>query len=196
MIKEEEKLATNSPLLPLLVAIFCFGLGYLVIYPKISELKNLNTQIAAVNKDSINLQEKTSNLKILQSKFARASSDVELLKVALPADEQMAEIIQQLQTLASKSGMLVKSIRPSIGPVSDETLLAVSLEGTFSNLVTFSENLEKNVRPANIKSVNMASSDSLTGTIFEANVTLAFFTNQDKNASANQQASSVSEEEK
>lgn len=194
MVNEQPKLQTHSPLLPFLMVLICIALGYFIISPKIAEIKSTNTSIAAKDKDTQALQEKIDGLKSLKSKFAVAPDDVNLLKIVTSDSEQMPEIIEQITAIANKSGMLVKSIKPDSRQVAGETLLSLQLGGDYLGLISFSENLEKNVRPAGVKSINMSSGLSDNTKTFDATVTISLFTNNNSSAAKSTGQSNIAEE--
>lgn len=185
MVKDNEKINTHSPFLPFIVAIICLALGYFIISPKVTSLYELNTQIAAKQKDTANLQEKIDNLTNLKLKFEQSSDDVDLLKMVLASSDQQPEIINQLTAIASKSGMEIKAIKPYDMQVTGSTSIMVTLKGDYAGLIVFCSNLEKNIRPAAIKSVNLTSSKQEDQNYFEASLIINFFTNQNKNKTTN-----------
>jgi Tfp pilus assembly protein PilO len=63
----------------------------------------------------------------------------------------------QLQALAQKSGLEINSIQPNT--TSTKSLAVnLSVKGGFANMLIFLQNLEKNIRIMQVKTVNLASS--------------------------------------
>lgn len=185
-MNEANNVKEHSSLLPLLAVIVAIGLGYLVINPKIAELRSLNNQISAKNLDITAMQEKINNLTILKQKFSESPGDVELLNLAVPKDSQIPEIIEEVTAMAGKSGLEVNAINPVVQQTSSgETEVSISVNGDYISFVNFSENLEKNIRPVTFKSVNIASQVQASGSIkLNATITLGFLTYQNKSTSS------------
>lgn len=175
MTENHSKLNTHSPILPLLVVVVVIGLGYLVIQPTIIELKDLNIQIAAKVKQITTMTEKIDALKYLKAEFAKNTKDLELLGVIIPEDEQVPEILVQLSAIASKSAVQVTSITPKV--TSGKSIFQIGVNGDFSGISSFVDNLEKNSRPIAVQSVSFVPSAAKEGTAsMTANLSIEIFT--------------------
>lgn len=174
MTNDQGKLNLYSPLLPLLIVVIIIGLGYLVIQPLITTLKDLNTKIAARSEQITQMESKISNLKYLKGEFAKATADLDLLNIAIPKDSQMPEILMQLAQIAGKSGVQITSINPKSGEGEN---LSINTQGDFASISSFIENLEKNLRPITIRAISFTSSKNQEGvSTMTANISLEVFT--------------------
>ncbi|EKD56877.1 MAG: hypothetical protein ACD_58C00059G0002 [uncultured bacterium] len=176
MVSKENKVQSSTNIYPLLVVLICALLGYWVISPKIAEIKEFNTSIAAKEQDTASLNEKIQNLKTLQKQFEAAPGDVEILNLAIADDPQMPEIIEQLTSMASKSGMTIKSIRPDYRDSTNETVVGVTLRGDYINLINYISETEKNLRPASVKSINLSSTTLQDQSVLDTTLAIGFFT--------------------
>lgn len=193
MVNRENKVQNTTSIYPLLIILVCALLGYWVINPKIVEIKEYNTSIAAKEKDTTTLDEKIQNLKSLQKQFTASPSDVEILNLAIADDPQMPEIIEQLTSMASKSGMTIKSIRPDYRDATNETVVGITLRGDYINLINYITEIEKNLRPASVKSLNLSSTILQDQNVLDTTLALGFFTS--KNNSSNITSSTNNSEE-
>jgi Tfp pilus assembly protein PilO len=176
MLNEEAKIKNQTQLLPLLISVICLAIGYFVILPKIEELKLINIQIEAKNQNITEVQNKITNLNLLKNEFTNNSGTLEAVNLALADSSQLPEIIEQITSITQKSGMSLKSIKPDSKQINNELLVNLSLQGDFGSLITFTQNIEKNLRPITLKSVSMSMSTDGT---FDANVGLGILTLDD-----------------
>jgi Tfp pilus assembly protein PilO len=176
MLNESAKIKNQTQLFPLLISIICLTIGYFIIFPKIDELKLINTQIEAKNQNISEIQEKITNLNALKNEFTNNSGTLESVNLALADSSQLAEIIEQVTGISQKSGMNLKSIKPDSKQLNNELLINLSLQGDYSSLINFTENVEKNLRPISVKSISMSMS---TDGIFDANIGLGVLTLED-----------------
>jgi len=117
------------------------------------------------------LKQKLTDLKTLQEEFAQAQPLVDSLTVAMPADEQFAEVVAMVETMAARAGLLLETIQPA-SPTVDGLPLSITVRGSYGGILTFIEILEKNVRPFKIGPINIAGGEAgLSATI---NVTALF----------------------
>lgn len=193
MVNNEGKIPDQIKIYPLLVVLICGALSYWVISPKISTLRDFNTKISAKEKDTVALQEKIDNLKILQKQFTSSPADVELLNLAITEDSQIPEIIEQILAISNKSGMIVKSIRPDYRQTTGETIINITARGDYPNLIGLISGLEKNLRLTSVKSINMNSVTTQTSNVLDTTLAIGFFTLSSATSSISQSNSNVGE---
>lgn len=132
----------------------------------LQQIHTTNISLAARQNEIQNTQTKIDNLKSLKIQFEQSPTEFQRLEVAMPTGEQMPEIIEQIQTLASKSGLTVNSIQPITGIREDtEKPVNLTVRGSFKNLTDFIAASEKNVRPIVMRSVSFVGSESGEGEI-------------------------------
>jgi len=160
----DQKSKSNSAMLITLVCVIAIaGVGYFVINPGITGLKDASIKLDAKTKEAADLSDKITTLNSLQSQFTQATDTVKKLGLAIPSTDQMPEIMVQIETMASESGLRVNSIQPAkVTAAGEQTAqssvpVTVSLQGDYPGLYAFLTKMEKDIRPMNIKSINIAS---------------------------------------
>ena len=160
---DQKSKSSSAMFITLACVIVIGGVGYFVINPGISGLKDASVKLDAKAKEVTELNDKITTLKSLQSQFTQASDTVEKLQLAIPSTDQMPEIMVQIETMASESGLRVNSIQPAkettAGNVAESKAsvpVTVSLQGDYPGLYTFLTKMEKDIRPMNVKSINIA----------------------------------------
>jgi len=164
----------KSNLISLLCLIGIIVIGVWLTYPLLNQLKNVNLTLAAKNNEVKLMEDKINNLNTLKTDFNKYQTQVKFLAAALPTEDQMPEILVQTEALAKKSGLEVTSIQPGKTVSSGETGLNMSTKGSFSSTLDFLQNLEKNARPAQVKSMNISSSQAGDVTVVSTTFTLGF----------------------
>lgn len=111
------------------------------------------------------LTERKKRLSSLASQVAAKQSDLDRLFVAVPTTEaQIPEIIAAIVAMTSESGVELVSLQPgagqSKGTVSSQTTVTVSVRGGFAEIIALTERLERNLRPATIRSATLAGAGS------------------------------------
>ena len=149
--------------------IVLFLLIYFGLKPILAKLKSANTEVK-VKKEELSLKEKKlDNLKTIKSKLETVKGDLELLQKALPKEEDIPGVLVSAEALASQSGLLISSFTPSTEkkatatpPAGEEGATGLgsvpfnlSLSGSYPALLTFLTNVENNLRPTSVSSVNI-----------------------------------------
>ncbi|MCL5795162.1 MAG: type 4a pilus biogenesis protein PilO [Patescibacteria group bacterium] len=143
-----------------IITIICLAaillVGWFLLVPSVENLKNASLKVAAKDNEINAINKKVNDLNTLKSEFNNFQDEVNILSVAAPSTDQMPEILIQLQALAQKSGLEINSIQPNTASTKS---LAVNLgvKGGFPNMLIFLQNLEKNIRIMQVKTVNLAS---------------------------------------
>ena len=111
------------------------------------------------------LQKKISDLRSLEQQFAQAQDQVNALSVAMPADKQMAEVVAMMETMAARAGIVLENVQPTQS-IPEGLPVAVSVRGSFAGMLTFTELMEKNVRPITFGPFNISSGENELSTTF------------------------------
>jgi hypothetical protein len=170
----EKPLEVSLVCLILLGVIFYFGFK-----PLLNNLHSTNLDVKTKKEELSLKQKKLDNLKSMKVKLNALKDNLLLMKKALPKEEDMPGILVQTEALASQSGLSVSSLSPSPSKetqqassesevtegvpqtVSQQTGVnsvsySLALTGGYPSLISFLENIEKNLRPTTIKSVNIS----------------------------------------
>jgi Tfp pilus assembly protein PilO len=166
----EKPIEVSLVCLIILGLIFYFGLK-----PLLNNLHSTNLDVK-VKKEELSLkQQKLDNLNSMRAKINVLKDSLLLMKKALPKEEDVPDILVQTEALASQSGLLVSSFTPSAKAgqagsevtegvpqtVSQQTGVnsvsyGIALTGGYPSLLSFLENVEKNLRPTTVKSVTIS----------------------------------------
>lgn len=156
-----ENLNKQSGLIAILVLVIIIGLGYFYINPTVEDLRANKIKTEATKIEVKDLNEKKTALLSLETKMKNEVDKVNKLGLALPSNENIPELLTSIENIASKNSLRVNSVQPSKDSVNKEVVsLVVSLQGNYIGLKNFISDLEGNIRAANIKEVNIVSSDS------------------------------------
>lgn len=139
-----------------LCLIIIAAVAYFVINPFVSELKEVNIKLSAKNNQIEETQEKITALQGLQTQFNAQKNLASKMEVAAPVDAEMPEILVMIQNMAVASGLRVSAIQPTQTSVKTMEPVTVSLQGNYNSFTSFLTKLENNVRPMNIKTINLA----------------------------------------
>lgn len=152
--------------------------GFLLEKPQLLSLKEKNAQILARQQEISASQQKLSDLRTAASQLKAAEKELELLNLALPSDVGIPEVLVSVEAMVSRAGLTVNSITPASEgeKTTGEVPVSVSASGSFAQLVSFTQILEKNLRPVKIKSIAIAAStaEGQTGVSATYNITLLY----------------------
>ena len=165
--KNKDQTATLLAILALLVAI---AVVVFVIVPQLSSLRATSNQVLAKESELTAGQEKVATIKKSAQLIAAAKKDIELLGVALPAQEKTDEAVAQAASAATDAGLTVKSI--SVGESKNgEVAFSITTSGNYAQIDKYLQNLKSNMRPVAVNDYNI-SADS-NGSL-SASFSLAF----------------------
>lgn len=169
----------------LLVLIILVGGWFYFIKPTLAKIQVVNAQVSAKNGDIILANQKLGDLGKLKSQLESSKSAVDLLGIAMPSDPQVPEVLVQVEKIAADSNLKITSLSTSGSEGSDKELggvpITLNAEGTFGDLKTYNEILEKNLRPIRVKSISIGGAseggDKLT---FSFSIEMLYRAPQDK----------------
>ncbi len=118
----------------------------------------LHDKMTTLHKDQAQetaLRVKEKNLSELATAFSEHQTELDRLKVAYPNEEQAAEAMIEIQTMAAQAGVTVSSLTPSHGSA-DALPVAVAVTGSYQNINSFLHGLYANLRPVVVQNVSIA----------------------------------------
>ena len=144
-----------------LIALLCFvvivGVAYFVINPSISGLKEVNAKIDAKNQEISTLKANINTLNTLKTQLEQAKDTANKLELAVPTKDDIPEILVQIENMAKDSGLKINSIQTTNEDTQGYVPISVSLQGDYIGFSKFLSELETNIRPMTIQTINMAS---------------------------------------
>lgn len=158
---------TNS--IVVLAILLSLAIGIFAIRPLLTSYRGDLASAAASKEEETQLIDAKASLVKLQQEFSVRSNEVTSLLSAIPSDVQIPELVSQINSLASASLVSLLTIQPNLVEGSSDTSITLTVSGGYSNIIALAENLEKNLRPAQIQTLNIiktdANSDQLMVTI-------------------------------
>lgn len=165
--KENVKLFINLVLT--FSALMFFGL--FAINPTLSTIVELKKQLADNTFVQEQLSKKISNLSTLQQKHNLINADLPIIQAAIPEEASAPTLTGQLQALAEENAISITSLRISevqltsekqTSPAGSSYIFFLEGEGTYDNMLHFSESLANLSRIVTIESMSI-SKDSQKG---------------------------------
>lgn len=127
---------------------------FVALAPKREELRTVDTQIAAAQQELTDAAQRTEALEAARRSYGADATAVAVLGKAVPADDQIAALLFQLDAAAGQSHVKLKSMTPSSAPAVGgaapaaaaqpgvtEISLQLSFEGRFPDLRHFLERI-------------------------------------------------------
>ena len=152
--------------------------GYFGVYPKIGQLKEINTNLGAKKSEAASLDANLQALNTLKSQFISRTADITRLKIALPEKANPEEIFIMLQTAANIAGVSLEDVSPNAA-TGFSAPVSATVKGDYVSIVKFSDQLMSNTRPVKITSLNIVAVESkdkpeLNGSQLSASYNLDF----------------------
>lgn len=139
---KQERTQTFIVIVLTFVSLIVFGL--FAINPTIATILQLRKQLADNKLVQSSLQEKITNLSVLQGKYAQMEPDLSLVLAAIPDSHKIPEFIGKVQTLAGKNNVSVITIQSNpLILTADQSTKASSVsfsftvQGTRENILNF-----------------------------------------------------------
>lgn len=135
---------------------------FLVISPKLKQIKVLETQIDKQNNEIAASQAKAAKLDVLKMENERLVKRINELKEQLPDEKEISSLLKQVSDMGISAGLEIKSWKPSPknthpSGIVYEIPVSVDVIGTYHNLGYFLSSLTKLNRIVNIKNMKLGS---------------------------------------
>lgn len=174
-IKREKTQKYLTIVLTLLAAII---LGIFAINPTLSTIANLQKQIEDNKYVQQKLQQKISNLAILQQKYSALQPDLTVVTDAVPISSQIPLFVAQIQTLAQNSSLTITGFHTSEAKITDILTtkyssfdFSISATGDYQSMLAFLSKIINFQRIVEINNVVLSTTNNnlgltLKGTVF------------------------------
>ena len=135
---------------------------FLVINPKMKQIKILETKIDKQNNEIAASQAKAAKLEMLKMENDRLVARINELKEQLPEEKEISSLLKQVSDMGISAGLEIKSWKPSPkvthpSGIVYEIPVSVSVEGTYHNLGYFLSSLTRLNRIVNITDMKLGS---------------------------------------
>jgi type IV pilus assembly protein PilO len=127
-------------------AVLYFGVYYFVTSETRAEVQSLNDQIAQLQAKNEAARIATQRINEFRALFASKTMEYEELKVLLPEQREITNVLQGLQDNANNSRMLVMRFSPRDDTQEDSIMakpVEVEVDSNFSNLRAFFDKMAK-----------------------------------------------------
>lgn len=185
----------NRDMLIVIVSVVVIILvAYFFIGPTITSLKESNYTVVTKGADLKLAEENLNNLQSLESSLNSQTNEVKALIGALPAYVDEEDLMTSLEAMASKEGMQLTGITPTVGTeVTEgteevalvegeqastsltEAMFDANLKGSYQGLQKFMVDMENNRRPINVTKLSIVKEGAETGSL-TLNIIISFTT--------------------
>lgn len=147
------------------LAIALAGAGsfyYFYEMPARAEMSVREAQLVALNADVVQGLAAAKKLPEFRAQVTELEARLENLRAVLPEEKDAADLLRQLQTLATQSNLTITSFKPAPVVTKDmhaEWPINLELQGTYHNLATFLDRLGKFTRIVNISGLTVKGRD-------------------------------------
>lgn len=169
------------------------GVWYFFTSGTRTEIAALNDQIAQLQAKNQAAQVATQRINEFRSLFASKQSEYDELKVLLPEDREITNVLQGLQETARDSRLIVMRFSPREDTQQDMIMakpVEIEVDASFNNLREFFDKMAKLQRIVSITDFNLKQLDKQTGdkTLHAQFLLTAYYSSPENLANANQPA--------
>lgn len=163
-------------LISFLTIIIAIAIGYFFIYPNIDQLKNLNIQIYARDKENQAMEVKIVDLRALKAAFDQNPQKVGKFDLAMPKNDAMPDLLVSLEEMSQKSALSMPTVANKSKSDGKYTSINIAFEGSYESLKMFLDDLENNIRLVAVSSISLSTKDvKADNSTIQGNMTLDFF---------------------
>ena len=138
--------------------------GFYMYYekPARTEMVGRQTQLSRLKADIAKGQATAKKLPEFRGEVDQLKGRLENLRAVLPEEKDAADLLRQMQTVATQSNLTITSFKPA--PVVTKELhaewpIALEVQGTYHNLALFFDRLGKFTRIVNISNLDVKGRD-------------------------------------
>lgn len=173
----KEVISNKTALLIFVLIVLTLLLAIFLAWPKVKDLKQINTQVGALQGEKTALDSKIKALEEAQSQIAAAKPSIDTLNIAVPNNPAMPEILVSLESIVGRTGLVLNQLSPAStgeGVSSGEAKVTISVSGSYPNVIRLLETFEKNIRPIKVNSLALTSSGETGDTAATFELSLLF----------------------
>jgi type IV pilus assembly protein PilO len=140
---------------------------YLYVMPTQAEMVQRQRKLDALQTDIRKGQAIARRLPQFRTEVADLESRLETLRVVLPEEKDIADLLRQLQMLAVRSNLTIRRFKPSptlvVKQLHAEVPVALELDGSYNNLALFFDRVSKFPRLIHVSAVDIKGKDRTQG---------------------------------
>jgi type IV pilus assembly protein PilO len=172
-------------------SLFYAGVWYFFTSGTRTEIQALNDQIAQLQAKNQAAQVATQRINEFRSLFASKQAEYDELKVLLPEDREITNVLQGLQETARDSRLIVMRFSPREDAMQDSIMakpVEIEVDSNFNNLRAFFDKMAKLQRIVSITDFNLKQLDNQAGerTLHAQFLLTAYYSSPEALATANQ----------
>ena len=169
------------------------GVYYFFTSTTRAEIQGLNDQIAQLQAKNQAAQVATQRINEFRSLYASKQAEYDELKVLLPEDREITNVLQGLQDTARDSRLIVMRFSPREDSMQDSIMakpVEIEVDSNFNNLREFFDKMAKLQRIVSITDFNLKQLDNQGGdrTLHAQFLLTAYYSSPESLANANQPA--------
>ncbi len=140
--------------------IIALAVLFLVINPKLEQIKKLEKQIDTQNNEIASSQAKAAKLEVLKMENEKLLTRINELKEQLPEEKEISSLLKQVSDMGTSAGLEIKSWRPAPktthpSGIVYEIPVSVDVIGTYHNLGYFLSSITRLNRIVNINDMKL-----------------------------------------
>lgn len=145
--------------LAVLITIAAFIGCWQLIIPK---YKSNRQSLDTLTKEVAAAKQQEDSIKTASTSLSGLGAIVDQMMVAIPKDKDTANLISELEQIASKHNTYIPTIQVAdssttqTGSSSDEVIISLSVSGAFADLQGFVKSIEGNLKYFNIQSLSLS----------------------------------------
>lgn len=164
----------RSSLISFLIFLVSLTLGFVFVWPEFNKTDALKSEKTTQENQRENLKDILANIDELSAKYESAQDDIDKLKLAIPSEPQIPELLIQIEDLVKSNGLVLGNIGFTLeGPTAEEgssqtngiriIKLNLNADGTYENLKNLLKDIENNIRLMDVIMFTFGEPDKETG---------------------------------
>jgi Tfp pilus assembly protein PilO len=155
---------------PLGIVLIAF-IALVFVKPMALRIREVNASVKAYDQQIKEANDKINALRSLQPQLEDKQSEIDALKVAMPAAQQIPEALVMMESIAKNAGLQITGVEIQPGKANNMVSVNVSGLGRYESLFKFTEVLERNIRPIQVQTLSVGKSGD-AGDMVSATVSL------------------------
>ncbi len=169
-LKQEKTRKFTTIVLTLTASII---LGLFAVNPTLSTIANLRRQIDDNKFVDQKLQQKISNLSVLQQKYSDIQSDLPIVYAAIPTSSEIPSLVAEIQAIAANSNLTINSFQTFEVDLSTSAStnkkyssfdFSFSAQGTYPSIIAFLDKLINFQRIITVDSASISRLNDINNT--------------------------------
>lgn len=145
----------NRGVLATIILIATLGFAFMVLVPKVQEVKAINIEKQAKIRVAANKQARLTALEQLNTTFTNEAQRVSTIISTLPNTAEVPELLITVEAMANQSRINLQSIFPQVNEKQQQVSLTLVGEGELSTIEELMRSIGDNNRPMSVSSFSL-----------------------------------------